>query len=133
MRVSFFIQGKKVQNVGLRAKIMLLINSVKLVGFAENVPAGSAVSIEVWGSRESLLNFYQTMEKQKPKDSILTPPFFDDEKMPSSRKEMRSLMHFQLEQMDKFIGVGKELRKEISEMGKQMKQGFRAVVTAIQQ
>lgn len=58
-------------------------------------------------------------------------PFFDNEKMPSNRQELKQLMYFNLEQLDKFIGVGKELRIQISQMRKELKNGFEKVATAV--
>ena len=132
MRMYFFTNGKRVQNVGLRAKLLLRIHQQKLVGFVENAPTGTSVAVEVWGSKKSLLDFYQIVNKIKPKHSELTQPFFDDVKMPKSQKEIRELMYFNLEQLDKFIGVGITMRNEIKEMGKKLDTGFDRVVTAIQ-
>ena len=131
MRMYFFIDGKNVQNVGLRARILILMHSLKLVGFADNVATGKSVAIRCWGDKSKLQNFYQLMEEKKPKNSVLSQPFFDDEKMPRKLSEMSELMYFNLEQMDKFIGLGKGLRKEIAEMAKSMEKGLEKVEKAI--
>ncbi len=130
MRISFFVRGNRVQNVGLRVKTMLLINSMKLVGFVENVPTGKTVSVEAWGGKKALLDLYSKIRKLLPQDSLLTEPFFDYSKMITSKNEMRNLMYFQLEQMDKFIGVGQELGEKIREMGKQVLGTKKAVAGA---
>ena len=133
MRMYFFINGKRVQNVGLRAKLMLDMDNLGLVGQIYNVPTETSVSIQAWGKQKSLHQFFEFVkEKRKPKESMVTQPVFDDQQMPSQRKEMRRHMLFSLEQMDKFIGVGIGIQKEIKEMRKELTNGFDKVVTAIQ-
>ncbi len=132
MRMYFFIDGERVQNVGLRARILLLMHSLKLVGFADNVATGKSVAIRCWGEKSGLQNFYQLMEEKKPKSTELSKTFFDNEKMPRKLEQMNEMMYYNLEQMDKFIGLGKELREEIKEMRKELKIGFNRVVTAIE-
>ncbi len=131
MRMYFFVNGKNVQNVGLRAQLMLLMNSKKMAGFVDNIPTGKSVMIECWGNKTQLLDFHKDIKRIVPKNATILQAFFDDTKMPSTKQETRKLMYFHLEQLDKFIGVGKELSKEIREMGKRLDIGFEKVVTAV--
>ena len=110
---EFFVKNK-VQNVGLRLAIAKLIPD-ELDIRTDNMPDGS-VRVIVKGHKHEVLEFWERLQKQVL-GKAENPTFSQPAEMVGMPIETDRFFHkLQCEQMEKFVGVGLDMKSSIDSM-----------------
>jgi acylphosphatase len=109
-----FTVKNKVQNVGLRLAIAKLIPD-ELDVRTDNLPNGS-VRVVVKGHKQEVMEFWERLQKQLL-GKAENPTFSQPAEMAEMSIETDRFFHkLQCEQMDKFVGVGLDMKSSIDSM-----------------
>ena len=131
-KISFVIEGNKVQNVGYR---LFLLNGMKdheVAGYAHNLPDGIRISVQAWGKKNKLQEFYNFLAMNKPKsmaDIVMGKERIEKSEPPLRQDIMHEKMDLIIEQTGKFVQSGLKIEKKLGTMPKEIAKELKPVLS----